>query len=138
MTRLLLVLLMLLLSDVTFAKIYKWVDAQGEVHYQDHPRGTPEKFYNGDNTGAAKQQDNHIITQQPKAMKESRPQKAERKTMDEQRKQAEQCNKIREQVNKLETRLKQDGKFAKENPASYLRQQKLLIQRRQYLDQHCH
>lgn len=146
MTRLILVVLMLLLSSVSFAKIYKWVDAHGEVHYQDHPRGTPEEIYNGGaSNSAAQNRGRHTVTRQHETQKQTntikksrdRRDKAADRALAAQRKQAEQCNKIRGQVDRLEAKLKEYGRSGNEHPTNYLHQQKLLIQRQRYLDRHC-
>lgn len=129
MARLILVLLMLLLSGMAPAEIYKWVDAQGVVHFQDHPKGVPEKFSTEEKAGQAKQA-THIIKQSHKTQKSP-------KTAGKSGKQDKQCKKLRDQANKLEARMKHYSQFKDERATSYLRQQKQLIQDRQYLDRNC-
>jgi len=98
------------------------------VHYQDHPRGAPEKFSTDEKSSPTKQN-----THNPMQHKTQRPLKATEKS----RKQDEKCAKMRGQANKLEARMKTYSESKNERPASYLRQQKQLIQQRQYLESYC-
>lgn len=146
MTRLILLLGMLLISGMTYAEIYKWVDAQGQVHYQDHPRGTTERFSTDEGVGAHTSDTGKTVEQHPqtqkllKALEKSRKQREQalHKKQVEQRKQDEKCIRLRDQAVKMEARLKkQYSEFSNDRPPSYALQQKKLQQRKQYLEKYC-
>lgn len=146
MARLILLLGMLLISGMVSAKIYKWVDAQGVVHFQDHPRGTAEKFSTDEGAGTGSKKRSTAAKQIPKnqkllkALEKSRKQreKALHKKLAEQRKQDQRCIKLRDQAVKMEARMKkQYSEFSNDRPPSYALQQKKLQQRKKYLDENC-
>lgn len=143
MTRQLFFLGLMLVSSMTSAEVYKWVDAQGQVHYQDHPRGSTEKFSTDESSSKQTSQASHKKRKTKKllnAMEKSRKQREQdlHKRLAAQRKQDEKCIKLRDQAGKLEARIKkQYSEFSNDRPPSYDRQQKQLVQRQKYLEKYC-
>ncbi len=135
---------LLLVSTPVFADVYKWVDEKGQVHYQDHPQGTPEGSISIDD-GAVEKVDAQAINQLKtkkllKDMEKARKQrdKTRRKKELTQRKQEEKCLKQRSQIHKLEARMqKHYSEFSNERPASYEHQSEELAERKKYLDEYC-
>jgi len=144
MIRLTILMVMLLISSMAMAKIYKWVDANGVVHFQDHPRGSTEIFSTTETsakkTGEKKKNQKPATTKLLKEMEKSRKQR-ERARKQEQakaRKQAEQCINYRFKTDKLAAKMKKKySQFNNDLPPEYDRLKKQLDRRQQYLDKYC-
>lgn len=144
MARLILLLSLLLMSSMVSAKIYKWIDANGEVHYQDHPRGSPEVFStvntpakkSTDKSSSGKQANTKLLKDMEKARKQ-REHKRKAK-LAKQRKQAEKCINYRFKTDRLEARMKNKySQFSNDRPPEYAQLEKQLKQRKAYLQQYC-
>lgn len=144
MARHILLLGLLLISSMASAEIYKWVDANGEVHYQDHPRGSTEIFSasetpakkTGSKTSKQAPANSKLLSDLEKARKQR--EQARKKKMAKERKQAEKCINYRFQTDKLEARMKKKySEFSNDRPPEYAQLQKQLKRRRQYLQQYC-
>lgn len=144
MKAMLIMLSLLLASGYAGAEVYKWVDAKGEIHYEDHPKGTPEGKISTDNGDADKIDYNAINKRKTeevlKDMEKSRKQREQsrRKKLAEQRKQDEKCLNERNKLRALQARMKKKySEFSNDRPPSYQRQQAELNERRKYLDNYC-
>jgi hypothetical protein len=144
MKTLFLLLSLFVASTTAFAEVYKWIDAKGEVHYQDHPRGSDDDKISIDNSAVDKvdAQALHKLNTQKliKDMETSRKQreKSRHKKLVVQRKQDEKCLKQRSKLRKLEAKMqKHYSEFSNDRPASYQRQQAELADRKKYLNEYC-
>lgn len=144
MVRLILLSGLLLMSSMASAKIYKWVDANGEVHYQDHPRGSQQIF--STKGTSVKKSDSKPTQQKPadskllKDMEKARKQReqARKAKQAKARKQAEKCINYRFKTDKLEARLKNKySQFSNDRPPEYAQLKKQLKQRKDYLQKYC-
>jgi hypothetical protein len=143
MKGLLLLLSLVLVSGAASAEVYKWVDAKGVVHYEDHPKGGQDEKISIDESAVKvdAQEANKLKTQKLlKDMEKSRKQreKQQHKKLADQRKQDEKCIKERNKLRKLEARMqKKYSEFSNDRPPSYQRQQAELADRKKYLDKYC-
>lgn len=144
MIRLTILISMLLISSMASAKIYKWVDGNGVVHFQDHPRGSTEIFSStapsDKKAGDRKKNQKPATSKLLKDMEKSRKQRerARKQEQAKERKQAEQCINYRFQTDKLAARMKKKySQFSNDRPPEYDRLKKQLDRRRQYLDKYC-
>ena len=135
---------LLMISPFAVAEVYKWIDDKGEVHYQDHPRGTRDAKISIDENSAATvdaQQLNKLKTKKLiKEMEKARKQreKNRHKKLAAQRKQDDKCLKQRNKLHKLEARMqKHYSEFSNDRPPAYQHQQAELAERRKYLDKYC-
>lgn len=144
MARLILLMGLLLFCSLASAKIYKWVDANGEVHYQDHPRGSTEIFSASDQSAnksdhkSVQHKNSHkkLLNEMEKARKQR--ERARKQKEEKERKLAEKCINYRFKTDKLANRIKTKySQFSNDRPPEYTRLQKQLKRRRQYLDKYC-
>ena len=139
-----LLLSLLLASGAASAEVYKWVDAKGQVHYEDHPKGAQDEKISIDDSTADKAgalKINKPDTQKLlKEMEQSRKQREQsrHKKLNAQRKQDQKCLSERNKLRKLEAKMqKKYSEFSNDRPASYQRQEAELEDRKKYLQQYC-
>jgi len=135
---------LMLISPPLFADVYKWVDSKGQVHYQDHPQGTPEGKIStndsaaekGDAPAINKLNTKKLIKDMEKARKQ-RDKTRHKKELAQHRQEAK-CLKQRNQIHQLEARMqKHYSEFSNDRPPSYQRQADELAERKKYLDEYC-
>lgn len=147
MTRLILLLGLLLISNMASAEIYKWIDKNGEVHYQDHPRGS-QQIFSAAKTSAKKStkslqknvKQKSATAKLLKDMEKSRKQreKVRKAQLAKERKQAEKCINYRFKTDKLAANMKKKySQFSNDRPPEYTQLQKQLERRKQYLETYC-
>lgn len=135
---------LLLLCSTASAEVFKWVDAKGQVHYEDHPKGSQDEkiFIDEGSAGQADTQASDKVKTQKliDAMDKSRKQqvKLQAKKLADQRKQDEKCLKERNKVRKLEAKMQKNySEFSNDRPASYQRLEAEVADRKKYLQQYC-
>lgn len=135
---------LLLASAYVCADVYKWVDDKGQVHYQDHPRGSPQgkisidgnTMEKGDTPEIKELNSKKLLKDMEKARKQR--EKDRHKKLAAQRKQDEKCLKLRSQIRKLEARMhKGYSEFSNDRPPGYQRQQAELADRKKYVSENC-
>lgn len=135
---------LVLVSATTSAEVYKWVDEQGVIHFEDRPKGSGNgeiAIENKKQEGIDLQEINKRKTQELlDDMEKSRKQKEKEreKKHAEQRKQDEKCIDERNKIRKLEAKMKREHReFSNDRSDSYRRNEAEVADRQKYIDKYC-
>lgn len=135
---------LVLVSATTSAEVYKWVDENGQVHYEDHPKdGGPGKVVieGAKPDGIDLQEINKRKTQELlEDMEKSRKhkEKEREKKHAEQRKQDEKCLDERNKIRKLEAKMKREHReFSNDRSDSYRHYEAEVTDRQKYINKYC-